>query len=165
LVLAHSRPALVSHTWNSQSALHAPLLQSCPSGQRLPQAPQFPGSLLMAAQAPLHSSSPVGHRRVQRAPSHSMPSGQALPQRPQWAGSEAADTQRSPHRCCPAGQFDVSSLPASGPWTAGPETSPVQAAASPQRSAATNGTHRRNKRKKGHVARGKAVRGATTYTQ
>ena len=79
----------------AQEATHAPLAHACPVGQRLPQAPQFAGSVLESTQAWAPTGpqreSPVGQPQADAL--QTWPGGQLTPHAPQFLGSVVVFTQ------------------------------------------------------------------------
>jgi hypothetical protein len=62
-------------------------MQVLPVGQRVPQAPQFSGSVAVVVQPPEQTVWPAVHAATQRPELHTEPAAQRLLQAPQFIGS------------------------------------------------------------------------------
>ena len=65
--------------------MHAPLAQTFPALQTVPQAPQCAGLLLVSTQLPEQLLKPLGQTRAQLPDTQLCPDAQAEPQAPQLA--------------------------------------------------------------------------------
>ncbi|HEY3244920.1 MAG TPA: hypothetical protein VGM03_16385, partial [Phycisphaerae bacterium] len=94
--------------------MQAPPRQEVPSGQTLPQLPQFTGSSSRYAQAPEHAVRPGGHGWHAEF-WHTSPAAQAFPHVPQFALSLAVKVHVPLQFVKPAGQAQFGSAGLSGP--------------------------------------------------
>ena len=75
--------------------MHKPRTQKSPAAQRIPQAPQFVGSLCASTHAFMQLVVPVGHAHTPAV--HGTVPGHRLPQRPHWVRSVCVFTQAFRH--------------------------------------------------------------------
>ena len=98
----HARTVLPWHevSPDAQPRMHAPLTQSLPAPQSVPQPPQLRGSVMSATQRAPHEASPVGHTH---APAVQLaPVGHCVKHEPHAKGSVARLTHEPPQLVRPA---------------------------------------------------------------
>jgi hypothetical protein len=87
LVLGSTQPPSQQVVLPPQVAAQAPLEQTCPAGQAMPQAPQFARSVWVSRQVPPQSTVPLPQFARHVPATQAKPAAQVEPHAPQLPGS------------------------------------------------------------------------------